>query len=456
MTSSANSSLTRRSFIKKSSSVLLSSLVPSIVPSSVFGKNAPSNRINMGCIGLGGMGTRDMRAFLTQDDVQIVAVCDPVKMSNEYGHWYQNGWNGNYFGREAAKNIVQDYYANKKMIGNYKGCDAYIDFRDIIERNDIDAITVVTPDHWHAPISIMAAKRGKHIFCEKPMTLTIDEGKRMVETVRNHKVTFQTGSHYRSIKLVRHACELVQNGYIGKLKRIIATVGLNNKPGPKTWKPMPVPDGFDYNMWLGPAPWAPYHKSRCLYTFRFVNDYSGGQTTNLGAHCIDMGQWGNGTSLTGPIEVEDLGGKFPRDGLFDTVDFVHFRALFANGVELICKTGNQNVQTRFEGTDGWIVVRENYFESSPKSLKGVSLGPKEIHLYQSVHHHRNFLDCIKTGRDPVAPVEVGHRSVSICHLGNIAMKLGRKLKWDPDNEVFINDSVANTLLSKPMRAPWHL
>jgi len=449
--------LTRREFLKAGGVTAAAIGFPYVVPSSVFGANAPSKRIVLGCIGMGGMGTNDMRELMQFDDVQVAAVCDVVTGSREYGHWFKNGWEGDYLGREPARLIVEDHYAEQKRAGTYKGCAGYNDFRELLARDDIDAVTVVTPDHWHAPISIMAARRGKHIYCEKPMTLTISEGRAMAEAVRRHGITFQTGSHERSSRVTRFGCELVRNGRIGKLEQIRTMVGVNNKTAPGAdWKPSPIPEGFDYDMWLGPAPWAPYHKDRCLYNFRFGIDYSGGQTTNYGAHSNDMAQWGNNTDHTGPIEVEDLGGEWPRDGLFTTATKVHFRALYANGVELICKTGPYGVGARFEGTEGWVEIGYGGFRTSPESLRNSVIGPNEIHLYQSNSHHRNFIDCIKSGRETAAPVEVGHRSITVCHLGNIAMWLKRKLRWDPEAERFIGDEEANRMLSKPMRAPWHL
>jgi hypothetical protein len=319
--------LSRRDFLKATASTAVASVgFPYVVTSKVFGANAPSNRITIGCIGVGGMGTNDMRALMANDDAQIVAVCDPVTGSREYGHWYTNGWKGDYLGREPAKLIVEDYYSRQRNVADYKGCAAYNDFRDLLARDDIDAVTIVTPDHWHAVISIVAARRGKHIYCEKPLTLTISEGRAMADAVNRYGVIFQTGSHQRSDSRVRHFCELVRNGRIGEIKKISVGVGPNNRIGPSSdWKPMPIPEGFDYDMWLGPAPWAPYHVDRCLYKFRFVQDYSGGQTTNLGAHVLDIAQWGNGTDHSGPVEVEDLGGEFPKDGLFDTVTKVAFK-----------------------------------------------------------------------------------------------------------------------------------
>jgi len=453
---SRNSVISRRAFLHKAGGALV---FPYVVPSSVLGKagtTAPSSRITMGSIGVGGMGTNNMRAFLNQGDVQVVAVCDVVKASNEYGHWYKNGWQGPWFGREPARKIVEDYYAKKTPSGQYKGCDAYIDFRKLLARDDIDAVCITTPDHWHAVMVVMAAAAGKDIYCEKPLSLTVAEGRAMAEAVRRFGIVFQTGTQRRSNQEFRFVCELVRNGRIGRLKKVITTVGPNNKEAPpKDWQPEPVPDWLDYDMWLGPAPWVPYHTSRCLYTFRFGIDYSGGQTTNLGAHWIDVAQWANGTDITGPIEVEDMGGEFPKDGLFTTVTKVNFRALYANGMELTCKTQEDNV-LRFEGTEGWIQFQQDKFTYYPQSLKTSVIGPNEIHLYISNDHHRNFIDCVKSRKETAAPVEVGHRSTSVCHLGNIAMTLKRKLRWDPDVERFIGSDEANRMLSRSMRSPWHL
>lgn len=432
---------------------------PYVVSSSALGRAgsvAPSERITMGSIGVGGMGTNNMRAFLSNSDVQVVAVCDVTEASNEYGHWYKKGWQGEWFGREPARKIVDDHYAQKGGSRQYKACTAYVDFRDLLARDDIDAVCVTTPDHWHAIPVIAAAASGRHIYCEKPMSLTIAEGQAMVKAVRRHNVVFQTGTQRRSDQQCRHICELIRNGRIGRLTKVVAAIGANNKEAPPSdWKPMPVPEWLDYDMWLGPALWAPYHKDRCLYTFRFGVDYSGGQTTNLGAHMIDVAQWANGTDGTGPVEVEDLGGEFPKDGLFTTATKVNFRARYANGCELICRT-EPSGPLRFEGAEGWIELRGGRLTCSPESLATSVIGPNEIHLYKSDDHHRNFLDCIKTNRDTAAPVEVGHRSVTICHLGNIAMTLKRKLQWDPENERFVNDDAANQMLARAMRSPWHL
>ncbi|UCG55977.1 MAG: Gfo/Idh/MocA family oxidoreductase [Phycisphaerales bacterium] len=447
--------ISRREFLNKAAGVIG---LPYVVSSSALGANGPvpSSRTTMGFIGVGGMGTNNMRAFLNQPGVQVVAVCDVVKASNEYGHWYKKGWQGPWFGREPARKIVDDHYARKNRSGEYKDCTAYRDFREVLRRDDIDAVCITTPDQWHAIPAIMAAEAGKHIYCEKPLSLTVTEGRAMVEAVRRYGVVFQTGTQRRSSQQYRFICELVRNGRIGRLKKVVTTVGPNNKEAPPSdWQPMPVPEWLDYDMWLGPAPWAPYHKSRCLYTFRFGLDYSGGQTTNLGAHEIDIAQWANGTDDTGPVEFEDLGGEFPADGLFSTVTKVDFRARYANGVELTCRTQTDDL-LRFEGTDGWIQLLKGRLTCKPESVTTSVIAPDEIHLYKSNDHHGNFIDCVKEHREPAAPVEVGHRSVTICHLGNIAMTLKCKLRWDPQNECIIDNEQANRMLARTMRSPWHL
>jgi predicted dehydrogenase len=450
----------RRTFLKQTAGAAIGTLgLPLFVPSGALGKAGtvpPSERITMASIGVGGMGTNNMRAFLAQPDVQVLAVCDVVKASDEYGHWYKKGWNGAWFGRESARMIVEDDYAQKNPSARGKTCNAYVDFREIIGRSDIDAVCIATPDHWHAIIAIMAATSGKDVYCEKPLTLTVEEGRAIARTVERYGTVFQTGTHRRSDEKFRHIAELIRNGRIGKLQRVVTTIGPNNKEAPPSdWKPMPVPDWLDYDMWLGPAPWAPYHKDRCLYTFRFGLDYSGGQTTNLGAHVIDFVQWVNGSDETGPVEVEDLGGEFPKDGLFTTPTKVHFRIHYANGLEATCETG-KGESWRFEGSDGWIDIRGNDWTCSPESLKTSVIGANEIHLYKSNDHHRNFVDCIKSRQRTAATAEIGHRSTSICLIANIAMRLQRKLHWDPVAERFTDSEEANQMLSKAMRAPWHL
>jgi predicted dehydrogenase len=454
---------TRRTFLKKMT--LTGAAVagaPSIVPSSVLGLGdqvPPSDRVTLGCIGTGNQGTHDMKGFLQNADLQVMAVCDVNKGSDGYISWTGGRY---YLGREPARDTVNNYYGAEKRSGRYKGCDAYNDFRDIIVRDDIDAVLIVTPDHWHAIPTIMAANAGKDIYCEKPLSLTLAEGQAMVKAVQKNGVIFQTGTHHRSTdQHLRFCCELVRNGRIGKLERIVTILRRHPRRKPiMNWSPMPVPAGFDYDMWLGPAPWAEYHDDRCLYNFRFNQDYSGGETTNTGAHCFDIVQWGNDSEDTGPVEFEDLGSEFPpEDALYNTVSKIHFRARYQNGVELLCVSHGDylgGMAARFEGTEGWIEAGWTRYKTYPESLKQEMIGPNEIRLYRSVGHYRNFIDCVKSRRPTITPVEVGHRSTSVSHLANIAMLLKRKLYWDPVTEQFKNDQEANRLLGKPMRSPWRL
>lgn len=448
--------VSRRRFLKTATTAAIA--VPTIVPASVIGPNPPSGRIVMGCIGVGGMGMRNLRAALSNDDVQIVAACDPVSASNEYGHWFKDGWKGPWFGRLSAKSVVEDHYAGKNDRPTFKGCEAYVDFRELLTREDIDAVTVVTPDHWHAPITVAAAAAGKDIYCEKPLSLTVADGRAMVNAVTRYGRVLQTGTHRRSSSAARVMCELIRNGRIGKVQRINVEIGPNHrKSAAGAWDPMPVPEWLEYEMWLGPAPWAPYHKDRCLYSFRFISDYSGGNVTNLGAHMIDLAQWAGGYDATGPVEVSDLGGVFPESGLFDVADPAHFRCVYGDGVVLECHTGTRFAHVRFEGTDGWLEFDDKMKASNPALMKE-TIGPGEVHLYRSENHMRNFLDCVRNRNRTASTVESGHRAASICHLGNIAMKLKATLKWNPNAETFHGSGadLANRMLDRPRRPPWRV
>lgn len=465
--SPSKSNVTRRTFLHRAACTASTVwALPALVPSSVFGAFAPSNRIHTAFIGMGNQSTVDLPAFLEQEDTQVVAVCDVNTASRGYRSAEQ------FLGRKPGQEAVNAYYAKKTGEGGYKGCDAYADFREVIGRKDIDAVVIIVPDHWHAIMTIMAAEADKDIYCEKPLSLTVRQGRQMVEAVRRHKRVLQTGSMWRSSPDARFACELVRNGRIGKVQRVLTEVAENNakSPGPG-WKPMPVPAGFDYEMWLGPAPAAPYHEDRCFYRFRFILDYSGGQTTNFGCHSNGLAQWGLGADNTGPVEFENVGAEWPVPGsLFTAPTKVDFRARYANGVELICKTTKGGFATRFEGTEGWVEFSYKGVETSPATLKNTKIGPAEIHLgddaqgtkdpaanrSNSHRHVRNFLDCVKSRQDPLESVETGHRNASLCHLGNIAMKLHRKIRWDPKQEQILGDDEAAKMLSRPMRAPWTL
>jgi predicted dehydrogenase len=441
----------RREFLRASAALAATGLgVPLIVPGSVFGQNAPGNLITLGVIGCGNQSTVDLPEWLKNDECRVVAVCDVNKGSHGYKTASQ------FLGREPQRDFVNKFYAKKTASGNYKGCAMHEDFRDLLAREDIDAVAIIAPDHWHAVMTVLAARAGKDIYCQKPLTLTVGEGRQMIQAVRQHKRILQTGSQWRSNPQIRRACELVRNGRIGKVKRVETYVAANNFSGPGPgWKEMPVPDGFDYDLWLGPAPRAPYHQDRCFYRFRFIRDYSGGQTTNFGCHSNDIVQWALGTDDTFPVEYEDIGSEFPPKGdLFNTPTKVAFRALYANGVVLECKTDPLSFGARFEGTDGWLRVTAKGIECEPGSIRDSTITDHETHLYVSPNHYRNFLDCVKSRKEPIEPVEVGHHTAALCHLGNIAMLLKRKIKWDPAREEIVGDAEAAAMLERPLRSPW--
>ncbi len=426
--------ISRRKFLKRATAAAAGVAgLPYLIPSSALGKDgsvAPSNRIVIGVIGTGGQGMSDLHGFLNKDEVQVVAVCDV-----DADH------------RNQARDRVNTKYGNRD-------CATYNDFREVIGRSDIDAVLLALPDQWHAISAIMAARAGKDIHAQKPLAYNIAEGRAIVEAVNRYGVVWQTGSQQRSDRRFRFACELVRNGRIGKVD--IVKVGLPNLSDIRDYgtQPAPVPDGFDYDMWLGPSPWAPYNPSRCHWNFRWISDYSGGQITDWAGHHCDIAQWGMGTELTSPVEIEGTG-VFPRASLHDTVENYRFTCKYAEGFTMIV-AGALPQGVRFEGSDGWVFVNRSKIDAHPKSLSNSVIGPDEIHLYKSDDHKQDFLNCVRTRSRPVAPVEVAHRSIMIGHLGVIALKLGRKVNYDPQRERFINDADADRLLSRPMRSPWHL
>jgi predicted dehydrogenase len=424
LSGSQEKDIDRRRFLKKTVAITAGAAAfPCFVPSSTLGKagaTAPGNRITMGFIGTGGRGRFNMAAFMAEPDVQILAVCDV-----DARH------------RKKARDTAN--------LSSKSSCS---DFRDLLARDDIDTVVISTPDHWHVPIAIAAVKSGKDVFCEKPLTLTIAEGRALSDAVRNYHRVFQTGSQQRSEAGFRFACELVRTGRIGKLN--IIKVGL---PGSRTIGPqpvMPVPEGFDYDMWLGPAPWKPYTKARCHGRFRHIFDYSGGKFVDWGAHHLDIVQLALGTDSSGPVEIVGAG-QFPKEGIYDTAVKYDIDFSYADGTRVNASTSHQG-GIRFEGADGWIFVNRGVLDAHPKSL----LRTNRIHRYTGPSHFRNFLDCVRLRKDPLATAEMGHRSATVCHLGNIAMLLRRKLNWDPKAEKFINDPAADRMTARTMRAPWRL
>ncbi len=427
---------------------------PTPVPASALGRDntvAPSNRITLGVIGTGNQGMGDTRQFLKDERVQVVAVCDVNRESGGY-------WDGRIGGREPARRLVEETYAVQREGGASASpaasCAAYADFRELLARPDIDAVEIATPDHWHAIPVVLACRAGKDIYCQKPLALTVMEGRRMCNAVEKYGVVFQTGSQQRSDADFRRACELVRNGRIGALKTVRCGLpggrpDLGRSGNQKTSQT--VPDGFDYTNWLGPAPDAPYAPARCHVNFRWIYDYSGGQVTDWGGHHPDCAQWGMGTDHTGPILIRNARAAFPPDPLWNTATEFYFEAVYDHGVTLIISDKERSGVT-FEGTEGWVWADRGSHDASSKAILDSEIGPDEIHLYRSDNHFRNFIDRVLDRGECAAPVEVAHRSITICHLGNIAMRLNREqLQWDPLTEQILGDDEAAQMLDRPAR-----
>lgn len=417
---------------------------PLVLPSRIFGKGgavSPSNRITIGMIGVGDHGiNRNMNLLHQNADAHILAVCDVDSLR-----------------KDAARDRNDRHFAKAFNQPDYKSTTAHTDFREIIARDDIDAVMVSTPDHWHIIPSVYAARAGKDVICEKPLTLTIAEGRILSDTFRQHGRVFQTSSENRSIPSYRRMCEIVRNGRLGKLHRI--EVGLpSGGRGPNLAKLefTDPPATLDYDLWLGQAPVAPYHAGRIHWNFRWLFDYSGGMLTDWGAHLIDLAQWAHDSELTGPMSVEGTGEIAPHP-LYNTYTSFDLSYEYADGVKL--RVFSKIPSLRFEGTDGWIDCqgwRGKVTASHERILE--PLAPGELRLYGAVEdgEHRNFLDCVKSRRQCYAPAEVGHRTISIAHIGNIALLTGRKLRWNPQSEQFHDDPTANQMLTRPARDPWRL
>jgi predicted dehydrogenase len=441
----------RRQFLRHSAAVAGTLSLPVIIPASALGRAgaaAPSNRVVLGCIGLGIQGLGNMRTFRGNQEVQVVAVCDVHETQ-----------------RTEAKQSVDEFY-------DTKDCAAYRDFRELLDRQDIDAVQITTPDHWHPLIAVAAAQRRKHMYCEKPIGWSFRAAQQVRKAVQTSGVVFQFGTQQRSGGKFRQACELVRNGKIGQLKTILVGV-------PGSWicpkQPTePVPKELDYDLWLGPAPQAPYCYQRCRpYTQKegwsvwySISDYCMGMIGNWGVHHLDIAQWGHGTDLSGPTEVEGTG-VFPQDMLTDAATSWQVENRYADGVTLVhmddgtatkhpLQAGGYGHGVLFLGSEGWVHVDRGVIDANPKSLLKVTLGPDEIKLFKSDNHHANFIDAVKGRTKPAAPIDIAVRTDALCHLQQIAIKLRRKLRWDPAQEAFINDDEANRLLARPMRAPWSL
>ncbi len=450
--------ISRRSFIKTSSKATASSIlltsIPSIVPASVFGKNAPSNKINIAAIGNGRISrVYDMPQVWSHDDTQVVAVCDVDA------------------NRADDAKVLADKYYSEKLGKPYNGVKSYTDYRELLIDKDIDAVVISTPDHWHTKIGVDAAHAGKDIFMQKPASLTIKDGRYLSDEVRKTDRIFQIGSQQRSSKQFRYAAELVRNGRIGKLKKVY--VGLPGDPSGDIEIETAVPPNLDYDMWLGATPEVFYTEKRVHPQIGYgrpgwlrCEQFGAGMITGWGSHHIDIAHWGMNTEYTGPIEVWG-NAEFPKSGLWNVHGIFTTHALYKNGVEMVVSNELPN-GVKFEGTEGWIfVTRGNYqvtasdpvankngvkpLDASDSKIITSPIGDNEIHLPVSENHHRNWIDSIKSRKQPIAPVEVAHRSCSACLIHHMAMKLDRKLYWNPKKEMFKNDDEANSLLSRPQR-----
>lgn len=388
---------------------------------------APSDRIALGAIGVGGQGYRLMtEAVQKRPDVELIAACD----------------------------VDADCLRAAIEKSELDGVVGYNDFRDLLRRRDIDAVTIATPDHWHTPIGVAAMRAGKDVYCEKPLTLTIDEGKAYSRVAKSTGRIVQVGTHQRSDPRFRLACELVRNGRIGRLGRVETRVGAN--PRHKPLRPSAIPSGLDWDLWLGQAPAVPYIKERCRYDFRWWYDYSGGKLTDWGVHHNDIAQWAMGTDETGPVHIAAESTPVGTDpnAYYWPSDF-KVTYTYASGVELICSAKGKN-GILFTGDAGWIFVDRAKIEASDPRLLNEPLPADAIRLHSSDDHIRNFLDCVKARDTPVCDATIGHRSASVSHLGNIAILTGEPLRWDPSAERFVANAAADARLARPMRSPWTL
>jgi predicted dehydrogenase len=421
---------TRRQFVQIAAAGAVAA--PAVVPRSIFGaddKPAPAERLTLGFVGTGKMNRGHLGRFLGYGDVQVLAVCEVDKTR-----------------REHAKKMVEEKYGQDKT---FKGCDAYNDHGELIARDDIDAVVIATPDHWHAAAIIEACKAKKDIYCEKPLTLTIHEAKLCIDAVRKYAVVFQTGSQQRSGREFRLACSFVRSGRIGKVERVTVGVG-----GPSAWCDLPeetMEPGLDWDRWLGPAPMRPYNSvlsPRGVHDhfprWRSYREYSGGGMTDWGAHHFDIAQWGLGMDQSGPVEITPPEDPKATGGV---------RYLYANGVEMV--HGGPGGIT-FQGTDGEIFVTRGKLTSNPESIIKEPLGENEVHLQESPGHQRNWLDCIRSRKRPICDVEIGSRSVTVCHLGNLAYWYRRKLRWDPAKWQFVDDPEADTWRDRERRGAYQL
>lgn len=453
-------SFNRRAFIRSTAQTgaltgLASLGFPTIVPAKVLGKDAPSNKINIGAIGVGRISRdHDMAETLKYDHARIVAVCDVDSKRLQEG-----------------KKYVNDFYS-KKTGQSYDGVTMYDAHEELLMNKDIDAVLISTPDHSHAYLGIHAVEAGKDVYLQKPASLTIAEGRALSNAVHRTGRILQIGSQQRSSSQFRYAAELVRNGRIGELKEVM--IGLPSDPSGEIEPEMPIPKTLNYDAWLGSTPYVYYTEKRVHPQSGYdrpgwlrCEQFGAGMITGWGTHHIDSAHWGMDTEYTGPVEVWAKA-SFPKSGLWDVHGSFTSHGIYANGVKMTISTELPN-GIKYIGTEGWIFVTRGAYKASPNeptvpNQKALSasdpkiiesvIGPNEINLYRSTEHHGNWLECIQTRKQPITPVELGHRACSTCLIHHIAMKLDRKLNWDPLNERFINDDQANGMLNRQHRYPY--
>ena len=431
---------------------------PTIVPAHVLGgKDAPSNKINIGQIGCGRIArTHDLPGTWKHEKARIMAVCDLDRHRTE-----------------ETKQLVEEYYTKKTGQANYIDVKMYDDYREMLLNKDIDAVMISTPDFWHAQPAMEAALAGKDIYLQKPTSLTIHEGRQLANVIKKTGRILQVGTQQRSTSQFRIAAELVRNGRIGKLHTV--KIGLPGDPSGPPAPAMPVPKGFNFDMWLGSTPEMAYteiavhpQKGYDRPGWLRMEQFGAGMITGWGQHHYDSAAWGMDTEYTGPISVEAVA-EFPKSGLWNVHGDFMSKAEYANGITMYTSGGYQN-GIRYEGTEGWIFVSRGDYAvtssdptskvrakaldaSDPKLLQSV-IGENELHLYNSPDQHGNWLECIETRKEPISPIEIGHRACTVCLITHVAMKIPRKLQWDPKKEQFVNDAEANTWLKRAQRAPY--
>lgn len=420
---------TRRHVLKRMAAVCT---LPCLVPVPGLGADAPSNQITMGCIGVGGRGKQNLRSFLGHRHCRVLAVCDVNRRRID-----------------EARQIVNEQYGNSD-------CAAYDDYRSLLARDDIDAVSIATPDQWHVLQSVEAARAGKDIFLEKPLGLSVKENIALREAVHRYERVFQFGTQQRSDRNFRFACELVRSTRIGRLRTI--TAGVPASRAVHAIPPSRVPEWLGWETWVGPARWMPYRHGitgNCG-EWGHISNFSLGWITTWGIHHIDIAQWGNGADGTGPVEAEGRG-VFPESGLYNCATAWDMTLTYANGVVLRFVDNKKQPQgVRFEGTEGWVFVKRGAIDAEPRSLLREQIEPGRRHLTVSDDHWGSFLECVKTRQTPVSSIDAAVRTDTVCHICDVAMRLGRKLRWDPPAEEFVNDTEANRLLSRAWRSPWRL